>query len=885
MTTDEIREQFLAFFEQRGHQRLVSDPLVPQHDPTLLFTGAGMNQFKDEFQGKGRVKQGLRRAATSQKCLRTGDLENVGRTPTHHTFFEMLGNFSFGDYFKREAIEWAWELLIEGYGFDPTRLYVSVYEHDEEALAIWRDDVGVPEARIYQFGEHDNYWPADAPSTAPPGTLCGPCTEIFYDYGEGVGCGRPDCDPSCDCPRYVEIWNLVFQQFNKGDDGDLIPLPTKNIDTGAGLERLAAALQGVSSDYETNLFVPIVQGVADATGRTPDAGSEDRVRIYRIADHVRGAVFCIGDGVLPGNKGRGYVLRRILRRAIRDGHDLGMDEPFLHQLVPVVVDVMQGGYPDLVERRENFARIIKAEEESFLATLSRGSAILAERIEQVAAGGSEELPPAVAAELWDTYGFPFEMTQEVCAEHGLAVDREAFEEAMDQRQAGTGGEQFGQVFDTSALAQVKGQAPPTEFTGHQETASKATVQAIIADEQIVPEAGEGTDVTLVLDRTPFYGESGGQVGDVGVIQAPEGRVRVTDTGRVDEYFHHQGRVVQGIIRQGDEVEAAIDAERRAAVRRNHTATHLLHWALRTALGEHVEQAGSLVAPDRLRFDFTHFEPLNQEERTRVEELVNERVLANAEVAAKETTFQEAKAEGAIALFGEKYGEQVRMIRVGNFSKELCGGTHVERTGDIGLFKITSETGIAAGVRRIEAVTGEAAYRYTVELEALLARLGEVLKAPRERLIERAEELVGETKELARELEKAKRQSFAGAASGGPFQEKARVGETAIIAGSLPDGKPQDLRMAADQLRSKNPSCAIVIGTASGSSANLLCALTHDLVERGLNAGDLVKSLATHIGGGGGGRPELAQAGGKNADGLQAALDAGVQAIQTQLEQS
>jgi len=882
--TDEIRETFLRFFEERGHTRLPSDSLVPANDPTLLFTGAGMNQFKDEFQGKGRARAGLQRACTSQKCFRADDLDKVGLTSAHHTFFEMLGNFSFGDYFKREAIEWAWELLVDGYGFDPEELAVSVYEHDEESLAIWRDGVGVAEARIYRFGEHDNYWPADAPSTAPAGTLCGPCTEIFRDYGPQVGCGRPECDPSCECDRYVEVWNLVLQQFRKQADGTLEPLPTQNIDTGAGLERLAAVLQGVATDFETDIFAPIVAQVVGMTGRQPEPGTRDRVRVCRIADHIRAAVLCIGDGVLPGNKRREYVVRRILRRAVRDGHELGLDEPFLFKLVPTVVETMKGGYPELVERRENFARIVKAEEEGFLSTLSRGSAILAERIEQVQGRGAKTLGGEAAAELWDTYGFPFEMTDEICQEHGLSVERAAFDAAMEQRQAGSkGGEQFGQVFDTSALARVKDVAEPTTFTGYEHDEGEATVLAIVAGDELVDEAPEGAEVTLALDRTPFYGESGGQVGDHGLLETGDARVEVTDTRRADDYVHHHGRVVRGTVRRGDVVRAAIDADRRAAIRRNHTATHLLHWALRKVLGEHVEQAGSLVAPDRFRFDFTHFAPLSRQELDRVEELVNERVLENAAVAVELTTPAEAKAQGAMALFGEKYGDEVRMVSVGDFSRELCGGTHAERTGDIGLFKIVSETGIAAGVRRIEAVTGRGAYQRVTDQEAQLARLAEVLKTPRERVVERAEELVAEAKQLARDLEKAKRRSFAGAGGGGPFEEKARVGDTPVIAGVLEGAGAKDLRIACDQLRARHASAAIVLGAAAGGkSASLLCALSKDLVARGLHAGDVVRNAARLIGGGGGGRPDLAQAGGKQPDGLAAAVDAAVAELAARL---
>jgi alanyl-tRNA synthetase len=890
--TDDIRESFLRFFEERGHTRLASDSLVPANDPTLLFTGAGMNQFKDEFQGKGRAKAGLRRACTSQKCFRADDLDKVGVTAAHHTFFEMLGNFSFGDYFKREAIEWAWDLLLGVYRFDPARLAVSVYEHDDEAYAIWRDVVHVPEGRVYRFGEHENYWPADAPSKASAGTLCGPCSEIFMDYGASVGCRRPECAPSCGCGRYVEVWNLVFQQFMKQEDGRIEPLPTKNIDTGAGLERVAAVLQGVASDYETDLFVPIVRQIVELTGHQPKAGA-DRVRIHRMADHVRGAVFCVGDGVLPGNKGRGYVLRRILRRAIRDGHELGMGEPFLYRLVPTVVEVMKQPYPELLARRENLARILKAEEESFLGTVARGSAVLAERIEQVRGSGACELSAQVAADLWDTYGFPIEMTEQICAESGLKVHRAAFAEAMAERQAGSkGGEQFGQVFDTSALAQAKLATQPnvieTDLEEREAGRGWGFIQAIVAGESVVEEADEGSSVIILMDHTPFYGESGGQVGDKGTIRTATGLVEVEDATRDGDYIVHHGRVVRGKIqtsvRPNNPASLEVDTGRRDAIRRNHTATHLLHWALRTVLGQHAEQAGSLVAPDRFRFDFTHFAPLTPQELERVEELVNQRVLENAEVVARTTTLAEAKAAGAMALFGEKYGDRVRIVSVGDFSKELCGGTHASRTGDIGLFKITSEAGVAAGVRRIEAVTGEAAYRRVVELEAQLGRLAEVLKTPRERLVERAKELVEETRQLARELEKAKRQSFAGA-GGGPFEEKARVGDAVVIAGILEGVKADDLRLACDQLRKKHPSVAILLGTRDSSAANLLCAVSADLVKRGLHAGNVVKEAAKHIGGGGGGRPDLAQAGGKKPDALQAAVDAGVAALVALLQKS
>ncbi|NQT86211.1 alanine--tRNA ligase, partial [bacterium] len=672
------------------------------------------------------------------------------------------------------------------------------------------------------------------------------------------------------------IWNLVFQQYMKQDDGTLEPLPTQNIDTGAGLERLAAVLQGVDTDFEIDIFAPIVAQIVDITGHTPVPGTPDKLRIHRIADHVRGAVFCIGDGVLPGNKGRGYVLRRILRRASCDGHDMGVAEPFLYRLVPTVLDVMKNAYPQLLERADHFARIVRAEEESFVATLGRGSAILQDRIQHVLDAAGEALPGDVAAELWDTYGFPFEMTQQICAEQGLDVDAAAFQAAMDERQATSKADgKFGSVFDTSALAQVKDFAPATDFCGYDETEQKATILAIVADDTLVDEAPEGAAVTVVLDRTPFYGESGGQVGDTGSLETDDARIEIADTGRADGYFHHHGTVARGALRKGAAVTAVVDVDRRNAIRRNHTATHILQWALREVLGDHVGQAGSHVAPDRLRFDLTHFSALEPAELARVEQMVNARILQNAPVLVKQTTLDDARAQGATALFGEKYGDEVRMVRVGDFSLELCGGCHCARTGDIGLFKIVSETGIAAGVRRIEAVTGQGAYDRVVEQDALLHRVGDVLKAPQDRLVARAEELVAETKQLARDLDKAKRQSFAGA-DGGPFQEKAKVGDTVIIAGTLDSGNAGDLRIAADQLRAKHPSSVILIGCAAGgNSANLLCAVSQDVVAKGVKAGDIIKAAAKEIGGGGGGRPDMAQAGGKNPAGLQSALDLGV----------
>jgi len=878
MKTDDVREKFLSFFEGYEHLRMRSDTLVPTDDETLLFTGAGMNQFKDQFLGRGKIES--RRVCTSQKCMRTGDIENVGVTASHHTFFEMLGNFSFGDYFKKESIEWGWELLTGPFGLPEAKLSVSVYETDEEAYGIWRDVVGLPESKIYRFGEHDNYWPADAPSQSPPGTLCGPCTEIFFDQGgggEGVGCGNPGCDPSCECDRYVEIWNHVFQQYEKQPDGSMKDLPLQNIDTGAGLERNAAMLQGVHTNFEIDSIFPIVEEVARISEkRYGDELALDR-RMRRITDHVRAVAFCIGDGVLPSNSERGYVLRRLLRRAVIDGRALGVAEPFCYSLVPLVAKLMPT-YPEVAERRENISRVIKAEEEKFGSTLTQGMQVLEETASRLKKGST--LGGAEAFRLYDTFGFPLELTAEMLSGRGVSVDREGFEREMAaaRERSRAGSKLDADIFGSGPMAKLKEITQGTEFVGYDASRCEAKVLGIISGDELVgegAEAPEGAEVEVVLDRTPCYGESGGQVGDAGVIDGPSGTVAVADTVRAGGIFLHRGKVIKGSIGPGQAVTVRVEDERRENTARNHTATHLLHHRLRHILGEHVEQSGSLVTPDRLRLDFSHFEAMTPEEIDRVEELVNRDVRADGVVETTVTGIDEAKAAGAMALFGEKYGDEVRLVSTeldGEVSRELCGGTHLERTGRIGLFKIVSEGAIAAGFRRIEAVTGPAAYGLVRDQSRTIDAIAARLKVPRDSVGERVAQLAERNRELERQLHKARAKAASERASEAAAEVK-EAGGVKYAAVNMGEATPDEMRSAADALRAKLGSGVVLLGAAKGGKALLLCAVTDDLVkEKGLSAGKLIGPVAKAVGGGGGGRPQMAQAGGKDPGKLPEALE-------------
>lgn len=869
MKTNEIRSKFLKFFEKKSHVIWPSDSLVPQNDPTLLFTGAGMNQFKDMFLGKGNLK--FKKATTCQKCLRTGDIDNVGKTASHHTFFEMLGNFSFGDYFKKETIEWAWEFLIQELKIPEERLSVSVYKGDQESCEIWEKHIGVPKSKIYQYGENDNFWPANAPLLGPNGP-CGPCSEIFYDQGEKVGCGRKECEPACDCDRFVEIWNLVFTQYNRTEGGKLVPLPHKNVDTGMGLERMARVVQGVQTNFDIDIFSPIIKSLEEITQVKYNGHIESAVLMRRIADHVKACVFCISDGVLPSNEGRGYVERRLLRRAIRDGTQLGVTDCFLYKLVPIVSSVMQEYYPDIQQRRENIARIVKSEEEKFHETLELGTARLKELLDALQKDRQKVLPGQEAFKLYDTYGFPLDMTESILNEKGFAVDKDGFENELKKQrlQARASSQMTGQVFDTGPLSKIKDVSKGTEFLGYKESSCEAKVIAIIQEDQLVDTVAAGSEITVILDRTPFYGESGGQVGDTGVLESDGNHIRITDTKKNNDYILHRGKVVKGELRTGGLVHARIDTQRRDSIRRNHSATHILHYVLRKVIGQHAEQSGSLVAPDRLRFDFHHFSGLTKEELERIEDLANEIILANVPVSVNELSIQEARDAGAIALFGEKYGEVVRMASLGDFSKELCGGTHVHYSGEIGLLRIIGESSVAAGVRRIDAITGIAALSRDREKERLIQEMCGILNTSEDKLISKAQDLLSEVKNLHKDVHKVKQKEISSKIDS--FVENAKeVSGVKIIARKLENATVDDLRKTIDMLMKSAQEMAVVLGTAQDGRVTIVAAISPGLVKRGLHAGTVSKEVAKLVGGGGGGRPDMAQAGGQWVDKLDEAI--------------
>ena len=880
MKTDELRQLYLDFFKGKGHTLWPSDTLVPsEDDQTVLFTPAGMNQFKDMF--AGRRSLGFTRAATSQKCLRTGDIENVGKTPVHHTFFEMLGNFSFGDYFKREAIEWAWEFVVEVLKFDETRLYASVHMDDDEAFDIWNSVIGIPKDEIRRYDDKENFWPANAPKDGPNGP-CGPCSEIFYDHGDEYGCGKPECDLNCDCRRYVEIWNLVFTQFERKDGGVLDPLPSKNIDTGMGLERTAAVLQGCYYNFDIDILRPIVDAACKDMGIEYD---QDTVgpSVRRIADHVRAVTFCIADGVLPSNEGRGYIERRLIRRAVRDGVQLGMNDAFLYRLVPVVAELMGGVYPEVAQRADNIARIIQAEEDRFHQTLDQGNRLLEDLTDKMRKSGETVLKGGEAFRLYDTYGFPLEMTEAILEEQGLSVDREGFDTEMERQreQARAASGISTEVFDTGPVAELKGRSQSTAFLGYEQTSAEGKVVGIIRDDALVDDADTGQEITVVLDRTPFYGEAGGQVGDTGVLIGKNCCFAVRNTKKTADLILHVGEIESGSLSVGDAVTAEVDCERRMAIMRNHTATHLLHYALRQVLGERAEQSGSLVASHRLRFDFTHFEAVSDEELAEIERIVNDKILAAAPVEATEMSLDEARAAGAIALFGEKYGAEVRLVNTGGFSKELCGGTHLYSTGPIGSFRILREQSVAAGIRRIEAVTGQGALDYVNERLGLLRDMCRALNVQEADVVKRAESLVDEAKALRKQIQELKK-------SGGPAKVDAlegaeKIGDITVVCRRVDGASGDDMRTMTDQIRQSAKSAVILLGAESKGKAVLVAAATPDAVKKGIKAGDLVKEAASICGGGGGGRPDMAQGGGPNATKLDAALEGVAKTIRETLD--
>jgi alanyl-tRNA synthetase len=896
MTGADLREMFLKYFEERGHARVPSSSLVPQGDPTLLFTNAGMVQFKVVF--TGGEKRPYTRATTAQKCLRVSgkhnDLENVGHTARHHTFFEMLGNFSFGDYFKEDAIAFGWEFLTKVVGLPAKKLHVTVYKDDDEALAIWRKVGGFKDRDIVRLAEKDNFWSMG--DTGP----CGPCSEIHMDQGKEIGCGRPDCAPGCDCDRFLELWNLVFMQYDRDGNGVMKPLPRPSIDTGLGLERLAAVVQGVTSNWESDLFRPIIARVEELSGKKCYGPDRDSVAIRVIADHSRAAAFLISDGILPSNEGRGYVLRRILRRALRYGKYIGLNEPFLYDTSLVVVRLMAAAYPELAENAVLVEKVIRNEEERFLETLARGLVLLDDETARVKASGGATLPGDVVFRLYDTYGFPPDLTEDLAREAGLGVDQAGFAAAMDaQRLKARQARIELQGEEAGAVGELLDTGVSTEFTGYETVEDSGIIKALMKDGKLVDAVREGDGVEVVTDRTPFYGESGGQVGDRGVISVDGSTMDVEDSVKpVPSLIIHRGRMKAGMLRLGDRVSLSVDPELRRATMANHSATHLLQWALRELLGDHVTQSGSLVEPQRLRFDFTHFSAISQEELERVEDLVNRKIQENAEVKARVMPIEEAKAEGAMALFGEKYGDTVRMVRMGDFSKELCGGTHTRRTGDIGLFKIVSEGGIAAGVRRIEAVTGTGAMEYVRGLEAQDRGGRELLKASAGELVPKLTRLIEEKKKLDRELEKTKERLVRTQIELDSLRtrvEGARIDSNLAAAGGRPeatdaggDGRelgrvvalevtsassPKDLRTYADQLRDRLKDGVGLLGARSEDKVFLLALVGKNLTDR-YDASHLIKKYAEIVGGSGGGqRRDMAQAGGKDVTRLGDAIEA------------
>ena len=859
MTSSEIRGSFLEFFRKNGHAVLPSSSLVPGNDPTLLFTNAGMVQFKDVFLGK-EVRD-YSRAATAQRCVRAGgkhnDLENVGYTARHHTFFEMLGNFSFGDYFKREAIHFAWNFITGTLGIPKDRLWVTVFQEDDEAERIWTEEIGIDPTRCTRLGQKSNFWSMG--ETGP----CGPCTEIFYDHGAEIA-GGPPGSPDEEGDRYVEIWNLVFMQYDRSSDGVLVPLPKPSVDTGMGLERVAAVMQGVHSNYDIDLFKSLIRSAAEVTGTHDLESSSLRV----IADHIRACTFLIVDGVVPSNEGRGFVLRRIIRRAIRHGYKLGQTQPFFHKLVPSLVREMGAYYTELRSGEARAIQILAQEESRFAETLTTGMALLDAETAKLT---STVIPGETAFRLHDTYGFPLDLTADVARERGLTIDQAGFDAAMEaQRVRASAASKFGA--EQRGLVKLSGK---TDFLGYDRLSDTGVVTSLIFDGAVVDALRPGQEGQVILDHTPFYAESGGQIGDAGVLIGATARFTVRDTQKIDASFAHIGVLDAGELRVGDAVEARVDSERRISIALNHSATHLLHAALRKVLGLQVEQKGSLVAAERLRFDFSHTQALSPEELRRVEELVNSAIRRNSPVETRVMALDEAVAAGAMSLFGEKYESDVRVLSIGDFSMELCGGTHVERSGDIGLFKILSESGVAAGVRRVEAVTGKTAYEWIVHTEQVLRDIAAMLRGSREDVDEKVRELVERSRRLEKEVQQLKSKLTSG--QGGDLTSQAKdVGGIKVLAAQIDGADAKSLRDAVDQLKSKLGSSVIVLATVQDGKVVLVAGVSADLLNR-MKAGEIAGAVAAQVGGKGGGRADFAQAGGTQPENLGKAL-AGVESL-------
>ncbi|NLM07781.1 MAG: alanine--tRNA ligase [Clostridiales Family XIII bacterium] len=852
---NELREMFRDFYIGKDHYYRGSYSLIPENDKSLLIINSGMAPLKPYFAGTETPP--AKRMTTCQKCIRTGDIDHVGYTDRHATFFEMLGSFSFGDYFKEESIKWGWEFLTEVLHMPEDRLWASIYEEDEEAYLIWKDVIGLDEHKIVRLGKEDNFWEI---GIGP----CGPCSEIYFDRGEAYGCGKPDCKPGCDCDRFVEIWNHVFTQFNKDSDGNYTPLKNKNIDTGMGLERLACVMQDVSSIFDVDTIRYILGGAVEMSGVTYNCGeapTDASIRI--ITDHIRSITFMVGDGILPSNEGRGYVLRRLLRRAARHGKLLGIEGSFLAELSERVIAVSGKAYPELEERKEYIQRILAIEEEKFNRTIDQGSVLLEEEIEKLKEKGDNVLPGDIVFKLYDTFGFPLELTQEILKEKGCEADEEGFRKLMEQqkemaRSARKSLDSEGWKEDAVFL----GDYEPTVFIGYDTLKENAEVMAIISGNQFTDRVGKGETALVLLDRTPFYAEGGGQVTDTGVLSKGDFKAKVTNVNKHHHVYLHKIEVLSGTLHKGDIVMAQVDAVKRHGAARNHTSTHLLHKALKKVLGEHVEQAGSYVSAEGLRFDFTHFEAVSKEMLADIEDLVNNKIIEFLPVQARELHIEEAKKTGAVAQFGEKYGDMVRVVSIGDFSSEFCGGTHVSNTGQIGAFKILAESGVAAGVRRIEAITGAAVHHRLTEAEKTIAKAAEILKTPAENLLIRIAALTDALKESKKELEQYKQQAM-GSSIDDLVAGAQEIKGIKLITNEFSDYETEELRLISDKIKEKVKAAIIVFASVKNEKVTFIVSVTDDLLDKGYHAGSMVKKIAAAAGGGGGGKADMAQAGAKD----------------------
>lgn len=869
ITGNELRKKFLTFFKSKDHLILQSYPLVPENDPTLLLVGAGMAPFKPFFTGK--MNPPHPRISTSQKCVRTGDIENVGRTARHHTFFEMLGNFSFGDYFKKEAIAWAWEFITEQLQMPKDRLWITIHTEDDEAFAIWNNDIHIPADRIIRM--EDNFWEIG------PGP-CGPCSELYFDLGEERGCGKPDCAVGCDCDRFLEIWNLVFTQYDRDEAGNYTPLAKKNIDTGAGLERIASVLQNKKSNFETDLLFPLIEHAAKVANVEYGDDNKIDISLKVIADHIRSMTVMIGDGILPSNEGRGYVLRRILRRAVRHARLLGIEKLFLVPMVDVVIAIFAEAYPDLAEKQSYIKKVIQLEEERFQTTLVQGMELLNGHVQSLKKSGITMLDGATAFKLYDTFGFPWELTLEILEEHDMQLDKQNFDAAMkEQRERARAARQDHAekviIPDLSKLA--------TELLTVDEQADSAKVVLAWKDGMLVDEVHDGEDVAVILDVTGFHAEGGGQVGDTGFLESSLGKMQITATKKLaNGTTYHIGNVTEGLLKIGDTVNLKVDMIRRREIARNHTATHLLHAALKQVLGTHVNQSGSFVSPERLRFDFSHFSQVTPEQLVEIEQFVHQAILENISVSIVETNQSAAKEMGAVALFGEKYGESVRVVLVGDVSKELCGGSHVVSTAEIGLFKIVSEAGIGSGIRRIEAVTGKGAIEYVNAREQLLVSAAAVLKSRPEEIVLKVDSVVARVKELEHELTELTSKLAHGEVDA-LLASSQEINGVQVVVGKVSINDPDGLRTVADMVRNRLTCGIVTLGSINGDKVNFVAMVTKEAIAKGIHAGNIVKEVSKITGGGGGGRPDMAQAGGKNPEKLADALQFAIEVIKKQIK--